>query len=243
MNAEQIAKLKELAQTATPGPWSTGTTSRQKIHEKLPPMYEAAVHVGDDSNRGNCLATIFLGGRGALHSDLQSVSDNAAYIAAANPAAILELIALAERALSAQDEVPAHETIIENDGNLLCTACGTTAPSPAVAVEPVAWTSANLLHSLKIAREVAKIPSNHSVAMRAAKRFEDDVPLYATPSPSLAVRDVVDAARYRFLRNNGVPTTDAEIEKALTVYQGIGLSSLLPDEIDAAVDAAMREQP
>lgn len=61
----------------------------------------------------------------------------------------------------------------------------------------------------------------------------------ASSANALSAGDRVDAERYRYLRDHGVPETDAEIEKALTVYQGVGLSSLLPDELDAAIDAAI----
>ena len=64
----------------------------------------------------------------------------------------------------------------------------------------------------------------------------------ASSANALSAGDRVDAERYRFLRDHGVPETDAEIEKALTVYQGIGQNSLLPDELDAAIDSAIQAQ-
>jgi hypothetical protein len=100
-----LNELKKLAESATPGPWTTGTTGRQAIHPNLPAMFEAAVHVGNESDRGNCLAIVGLGGPGATSSAYEMVTDNAAFIAAANPAAILELIALAS---AAQDSAPAE---------------------------------------------------------------------------------------------------------------------------------------
>lgn len=62
-----------------------------------------------------------------------------------------------------------------------------TVPQPAQQVEavgrvPVAWIAPRLLESLKISRENARVPSNHSVAVQAAQRETWDLPLYAAPS-------------------------------------------------------------
>lgn len=48
-----------------------------------------------------------------------------------------------------------------------------------------------------------------------------------------------DAARYRFLRDNGVGGEDGYADDALLVYKGFGESSLLPDELDNALDRAI----
>lgn len=79
----------------TPGPWSVGHTSRQNIDSRLPEMHQTAVHVGDESNAGNCLAIVYLGGDGALRYDPESVQANAHLIAAAP--AMLEALKAWER--------------------------------------------------------------------------------------------------------------------------------------------------
>lgn len=84
----------------------------------------------------------------------------------------------------------------------------------------------------------------HRDARHAAAELANEAAL-ASPADALVAGDsetAKDAERYRFLRDHGVPETDAEIEKALTVYQGVGLSSLLPDELDSAIDAAIQAQ-
>lgn len=67
----------------TPGPWTVGDTRLQRVHERLQPMHETAVHCGGSETRGNCLAIVYLGGNGALRSDKESVEANARLISAA----------------------------------------------------------------------------------------------------------------------------------------------------------------
>lgn len=69
----------------------------------------------------------------------------------------------------------------------------------------------------------------------------------ANPAAILALLDELeaakrDAARYRFLRDDGVPDDDGYADDALLVYRGFGESSLLPDQLDAAIDAAIATQ-
>lgn len=46
---------------------------------------------------------------------------------------------------------------------------------------PIAWISPHLLESLASHRENAKVPSNWSVAVQAAQRNSEDIPLYLNP--------------------------------------------------------------
>lgn len=88
MNTQDLQKLKAAALAATPGPWKAHAST-----ETLHPVR---------TENGRIVADV--GYSGSLDRD----AENAAFIAAANPAAILELIALAER----HYEAP------------ICTACG-----------------------------------------------------------------------------------------------------------------------
>ncbi|MCE3262594.1 MAG: Ead/Ea22-like protein [Pseudoduganella sp.] len=81
MNITQFNKLRELAQKATPGPWYT------QDHYADNGDFS---HVGLEANHGEELI-----GEEVLPSD-----SDMKFIAAASPAAVLELIALAERAVS-----------------------------------------------------------------------------------------------------------------------------------------------
>lgn len=67
----------------TPGPWSVGHTRKSRTDPAFGPFHETPVHVGSYENRGNALAVVYLGGDGALRSDVESVEANARLIAAA----------------------------------------------------------------------------------------------------------------------------------------------------------------
>lgn len=67
----------------TPGPWSVGNSRTSGADSKLGAMWEAAVHVGSEANRGNSLASVHMGGLGALYSTREAVEANARLIAAA----------------------------------------------------------------------------------------------------------------------------------------------------------------
>lgn len=79
MDNQQLAKLKELAQKATPGEWITGAHRYEPAWVVLPPT---------DATGGFCIAQCRVSVNGC---------NNAAYIAAANPQTILELLAKIER--------------------------------------------------------------------------------------------------------------------------------------------------
>jgi hypothetical protein len=51
--------------------------------------------------------------------------------------------------------------------------------------------------------------------------------------------DMRNAARYRWLRDHGVGDDDRAADDALLVYKGFGEFSLLPEQLDEAIDAAM----
>lgn len=63
----------------TPGPWSVGTPRTKGARNEWP---EVPVHVGDFSNRGNCLALVYMGGDGATSTESGKVLANAHLIAA-----------------------------------------------------------------------------------------------------------------------------------------------------------------
>lgn len=69
--------------THTPGPWSVGYTRRSRLHASLGDSFETAIHVGTPTNRGNCLAIVYIGGDGALDNSREAVEANARLIAAA----------------------------------------------------------------------------------------------------------------------------------------------------------------
>lgn len=81
-----ITELKELAEKATPGPWFV-------VGQPWNPKADFIVAGSEDPHVGQYVAdTEDFDGEG------RNVQENAAYIAAANPAAILELIAKLEEA-------------------------------------------------------------------------------------------------------------------------------------------------
>lgn len=90
MNQEQIAKLKELAKAATPGPWRHDGIEYGDMGHRYQTVTE--------QNDGDYV----VGEYGIQEHD-------AAFISAANPSAILELIALAERALLAAAPAPIQQ--------------------------------------------------------------------------------------------------------------------------------------
>lgn len=108
MNAEQIAKLKELAQAATPGPWNWGGTPVSTNEEAMAICRE---NIEATEKPGTHFCEVYLddGRRTALVGNGPTGIANAAFIAAANPAAILELIALVERALLAAAPAPIQQ--------------------------------------------------------------------------------------------------------------------------------------
>ncbi|QGZ42682.1 hypothetical protein IP92_04903 [Pseudoduganella flava] len=90
MNKEPIEELKRLAEAATPGPWvATGPSFGNPK-----PAFLNEVVAGDNTDDEVCIAPEW-------DEDFwPERSANMEFIAAANPAAVLELIALAERAAS-----------------------------------------------------------------------------------------------------------------------------------------------
>ena len=78
MNQEQINELRQLAQAATPGPWAYTTDSND-----FP--VNGYVTVRD------CIYSVCLLPYEGIRTD-DRVTDNGLFIAAANPAAVLELI-------------------------------------------------------------------------------------------------------------------------------------------------------
>jgi hypothetical protein len=79
-------------------------------------------------------------------------------------------------------------------------------------------------------RAIAYTLDDHE--LRAAAREAYD----AAPAQA---GDELDAARYRWLRDRGMGDQSNPADDALLVYRGFGESSLLPDQLDDAIDAAM----
>ena len=78
MNTEQINELRKLAEAATPGPWAAAISSN--MVNGVCATFETICETGKNI-------------------------DDALYIAAANPAAVLELIAEIERVTKQRDEM------------------------------------------------------------------------------------------------------------------------------------------
>ena len=116
----KTTELKALAEKATPGPWETRTTT----HE--PAGFVQGPPVDDMPYRAEILGDDYTG----FGDDEQKARD-VAYVAAANPAAILTLIADLE---SAQDE---RRALLATEQNLR----EELAALKASIGEPVAWLS------------------------------------------------------------------------------------------------------
>lgn len=68
-------------QSHTPGPWSVGNARVAKYATGT--SCEIAIHVGEGSKRGNCLAIVYMGGDGAIRATESHIEANAKLIAAA----------------------------------------------------------------------------------------------------------------------------------------------------------------
>lgn len=79
----------------TPAPWSVGVPRGVGKRQEWP---EVPVHVGEFSNRGNCIALVYMGGDGATLSTSEAVLANATLIAAAP--AMYEALKIAYLALT-----------------------------------------------------------------------------------------------------------------------------------------------
>jgi hypothetical protein len=90
MDAQELQKLKGMAQAATPGPWRKGSG------RTVGPVSQE-----DDQSFGMVISLADIYGDRA--------EDDTAFIAAANPAAVLELIEIAERAVSPAESVDTPE--------------------------------------------------------------------------------------------------------------------------------------
>lgn len=98
MNATDLQKLKELAQAATPGPWTPCEPSGEDSGNRPGEQYHWSVRCPSKPPAiSHQLCRL---------SSINSNEDvDAAFIAAANPAAVLDLVALAERAVSPAESV------------------------------------------------------------------------------------------------------------------------------------------
>lgn len=94
----------------TPGPWSVGNSRKQPVDSKMGAMWEAAVHVGSEANRGNSLASVHMGGLGALYSTKEAVEANARLIAAAP-----DLVVALQTAALCLDDMEAANAMMNRD--------------------------------------------------------------------------------------------------------------------------------
>lgn len=101
MNTEQINELRKLAQAATPGPW---------VVNGDPLVNEGAPHLMTED--GYAIAD-FWGSESSL--GLKGNEQNAAFIAAANPAAILTLIQQRDELLAALKHIREYWNGDQND--------------------------------------------------------------------------------------------------------------------------------
>lgn len=90
--SEDLNKLRELAEAATPGPWTNTPAHSIGFKSPMPDFHKAHIHVGPRDNYGNALACAIMGGPGATGSSAAEVDANAAFIAAFNPATALSLL-------------------------------------------------------------------------------------------------------------------------------------------------------
>ena len=83
MSQQNQTETREETSSYTPGPWSVGHVRPQGVHKSLQPMWEAPIHVGEGTTRGNCHTIVYGGGLGAGSSTEEDVRANARLIAAA----------------------------------------------------------------------------------------------------------------------------------------------------------------
>lgn len=94
MDREQINNLKVLAQSATPGPWKVHKNRTTGINGRYKSWY--VIHNPEMRKPDDCEDELFIGGY-AFEKHKGNIPNNAAFIATANPKAILELIEAYER--------------------------------------------------------------------------------------------------------------------------------------------------
>ena len=90
-----IAALKEAAERATPGPWQIGRLGDEKMSHVVdfgPPPTSPFMVLLDGTPAKPQMGFTGFGPSGVAHSDDGSSEANAAFIALANPSAILSLI-------------------------------------------------------------------------------------------------------------------------------------------------------
>lgn len=110
MNKETLNKLKELAQAATPGPWRL----HHQPGEKYTPTLTDAGHYDEDyfavaAGIDGDGETVVICDNGQYYS-VKVREYDCRFIAAANPVAVLELIALADLGLQAEEGRPEPES-------------------------------------------------------------------------------------------------------------------------------------
>ena len=92
----QVERLRDLLGKATPGPWTANTDhTRKREYGGGITMWETPVQVGAPENMGNTIASVGMGGPGAIHSGRDDVEANATLIAELRNAApaLLDTIA------------------------------------------------------------------------------------------------------------------------------------------------------
>jgi hypothetical protein len=119
---EAMEAVEKAAERATPRPWSRTYTRNRYVGDARHKFErsESTVSYGEPGSSGNAIAIVHTGGKGALHSDMESVEFNAEYIAlAANHApefvkAIRALRKVARAAVEAEPEKHSTRTRCES---------------------------------------------------------------------------------------------------------------------------------
>ena len=164
-----INELRRLAQAATPGPWKTG--------QYLGSLRQFVIHTDvGDKGRGSDVAFTF----SAFGSD-ETVA-NARLIAAANPAAITELL---DR-LEAAESDAAHQKALADSALRVAEGWEGKCNSLRAKIEamerqaPAMWVNSSNIVSARINRERGGIGDQHTCT--ETKTAYHDAPLYALPS-------------------------------------------------------------
>ena len=119
LSKEQIENLKELAAKATPGPWYVqyGDDNADMCMTAISPQNRRQNNIGDFPTDQPLIALTYHQQKPwVLDDEPEQADTNSEYIAAANPAVVIELIAMLE---AAQEELQGCEQTIIGQGELL----------------------------------------------------------------------------------------------------------------------------
>ncbi|HFL2728908.1 TPA: ead/Ea22-like family protein [Pseudomonas aeruginosa] len=202
-------KLKDLAERATPGPWS------------------AAWEEGDDTAWQNLFPVIQAGngevviGNEGFYTDLEQDKANATFCAAANPQAILGLIADLEEARNGMEYQPIMR--LKNELDRL--------KAENDALRKFSAEAYQVLGALDALENVLDNASD--AANGVPLRHETLLPFFAEDYEALRK----DAARYRWLRDSCTRQWDVMYQDIEIVLDGTGVDEC--EDLDGIIDAAI----